>query len=80
MQRLALDVLTRQSAALGGLISFDAPHDEATPVLTIEQEPGTEFLDAETGAQNPPFRLLETGIETPEIRKAPVLAGLARQN
>jgi hypothetical protein len=39
-----------------------------------------EFFDAETGAQNPPFRPLETIQRPAAIRKAPVLAGLARRN
>src|SRR4051812_20222533 len=50
---------------------------------SFSEVPGTEFFDAETGAENAPLRL-------PEIRrslqrlahvcKAPILAGLARQN
>jgi hypothetical protein len=47
---------------------------------SLRTAPGTEILDAETGAQNPPFRLLETDTETRRDSKSPVLAGLARKN
>src|ERR1700738_3995544 len=40
-------------------------------------EPGTEFFAAETGAQNPPFRLLETGIETRRDSKSPRSGGIS---
>src|ERR1700726_284976 len=40
-------------------------------------EPGTEFFAAETGAQNPPFRLLETGIETRRDSKKPRSGGIS---
>ena len=40
-------------------------------------EPGTEFFAAETGAQTPPFRLLETGIETRRDSKKPRSGGIS---
>ena len=39
--------------------------------------PGTEFFDAETGRQNPPFRLLETGAETPRDSKSARSGGIS---
>jgi hypothetical protein len=40
-------------------------------------EPGTEFFAAETEAQDPPFRLLETGIETRRDSKSPRSGGIS---
>jgi len=55
-----------------------------TPHPVIEPVSGTRarngIFDAETGAQKPPFRLVETIQRRPEIRKAPVPAGLARKS
>jgi 5-methylcytosine-specific restriction protein A len=47
-----------------------------TPPAVISNQslttaPGTEISDAETGAQNPPFRLLETDTETRRDSKSP---------
>src|ERR1700730_1148480 len=53
-----------------------APHaviENQSPNL----EPGTEFFAAETGEQNPPFRLLETGIETRRDSKSPRSGGIS---
>jgi hypothetical protein len=53
------------------------------PVVMSNQSlttaPGTEIFDAETGVQNPQFRLLETDTETRRDSKSPVLAELARK-
>jgi hypothetical protein len=40
-------------------------------------ESGTEIFDAETGAQNPPFRLLETDTETRRDSKRPYSGGVS---
>src|SRR4030081_161714 len=46
-----------------------SPRSHRTSLRNLE--PGTEFFAAETGAQNPPFRLLETGIEARRDSKSP---------
>src|SRR6202022_4490694 len=43
---------------------------------SLAPEPGTEIFDAETGAQKPPFRLLETDTETRRDSKSPRSGGI----
>src|SRR3979409_1203471 len=46
---------------------------------SLAPEPGTEIFDAETGAQKPPFRLLETDTETRRDSKSPRSGGMTHK-